>query len=148
MPTYQVYVKTNTLNEAQKQKAAQAITKAHSEKTGAPPFYVQVIFNEISDSNRFVGGFRFNRHLWIRGDVRTGRNAAERKELMLAMIQEIAASIGWDKNAIWIDLCGIEPENVLKYGQIFPPPGEEQAWLEGLPRDAREIVNTLIEGRG
>jgi phenylpyruvate tautomerase PptA (4-oxalocrotonate tautomerase family) len=148
MPTYQVYARAGALDDEQKLKVAQAITRAHSDSTGAPQFYVQVIFNDVAAGSRFVGGHRFNRHLWIRGDVRTGRTAGQREELMRAIIQEVGAAACWDKNAIWIDLCGIEPENILKYGQVFPPPGMEREWLEGLPQEARDIVQALIEGAG
>ena len=146
MPTYNVYVRDNALNDEEKQKVAQAITKSHAKATGAPEFYVQVIFNEIMDSNRYVGGHRFNRHMWIRGDVRVGRTAEQRKQWMLAMIKDVSQSIDWDINAIWIDLCGIEPENILKYGQVFPPEGQEEEWLRSLPDEAKEIVNALMEG--
>mgnify|MGYP001262315485 CR=1 FL=1 len=148
MPTYNVYVKADSLNDDQKKRTAQAITKAHSESTGAPEFYVQVIFSEISENDRYVGGHRFNSHMWIRGDVRTGRNAEQRRELMLKMIKNVSESINCDKNSIWIDLCSIEPESILKYGQVFPPAGREKEWLENLPEDVKEIVNDLIQGKG
>jgi len=148
MPTYNVYVKADSLNDDQKQRAAQAITRAHSDSTGAPEFYVQVIFHEILDSNRYVGGYRFNRHMWIRGDVRVGRTAEQRREWMLKMIKNVSESINRDINSIWIDLCGIEPESILKYGQVFPPAGQEKEWLESLPDGAKEIINDLIDGKG
>lgn len=148
MPTYNVYVKAGTLDDDHKQKTAQAITKAHSISTGAPEFYVQVIFNEITDGNRYVGGNSFNRHMWIRGDVRIGRTADQRKQWMISMIKAVSSSINWDINAIWIDLCGIEPDSILKYGQVFPPAGQEEEWLRSLPDDAKEVVKALIEGKG
>ena len=40
-------IETEKENDDQKQKVAQAITKSHSNSTGAPKFYVQVIFNDI-----------------------------------------------------------------------------------------------------
>lgn len=147
MPTYNVYIKADTLNDNQKQRVAQAITRSHSGSTGAPEFYVQVIFNEIQDGNRFVSGNRFNRHMWIRGDVRTGRTSGQRKQWMLAMIKDVSESVNWDINEIWIDLCGIEPDSILKYGQVFPPPGMEEKWLESLPDDAKQIIKELIENK-
>lgn len=42
MPTYNVYVKANTLNDDEKQKVAQAITKSHTNSTGAPEFYYRL----------------------------------------------------------------------------------------------------------
>lgn len=148
MPTYNVYVKQNALNDEQKQKVAQAITKSHANSTGAPEFYVQVIFNEVSDSNRYVSGYRFNRHMWIRGDVRIGRTAEHRRQWMLSLIKDVSESINWDINTIWIDLCGIEPESILKYGQVFPPVEQEEEWFKNLPDEAKNIINALIEGKG
>lgn len=145
MPTYNVYIKTDTLNFDQKQKVAQAITRSHSDSTGAPEFYVQVIFHEIQDNNRFVNGHRFNKHMWIRGDVRVGRTAEQRKQWMLKMIKDVSESADWDINSIWIDLCGIEPDSILKYGQVFPPPGLEEEWLRTLPDDAKKIINEIID---
>jgi len=145
MPTYNVYIKDDTLNDDQKQRVAQAITRSHSDSTGAPEFYVQVIFNEIQDGNRFVSGYRFNRHMWIRGDVRTGRTSEQRKQWMLAMIKDVSESVNWNINEIWIDLCGIEPDCILKYGQVFPPPGMEEKWLKSLPDEAKQIIKELIE---
>jgi len=143
MPTYQVFTPAGALNDEGKQRAAQAITRAHCDATGAPPFYVQVIFAETKDADRYVGGGRFNRHLWVRGDVRTGRTSEQRRAWLLALTRELAAATGWDPNAIWIDLCGIDPASILKYGQVFPPPGGEQAWLDALPADARAVVEEL-----
>lgn len=146
MPTYNVYIKAGILNDDRKQKAAEAITRAHCNSTGAPEFYVQVIFNEISDSNRFVGGHPFNSHIWIRGDVRTGRTAEQRRKWMLEMIKDVSESINCDRNSIWIDLCGIEHESILKYGQVFPPAGMETEWIKNLPEEAKEIIKTLVKG--
>jgi hypothetical protein len=64
------------------------------------------------------------------------------------MIKDLSESINCDRNSIWIDLCGIEPESILKYGQGFPPAGEESKWLKNLPAEAKEIVKTLVEKEG
>ncbi|MDR1806954.1 MAG: tautomerase family protein [Propionibacteriaceae bacterium] len=143
MPTYQVFVPAGALDDEGKQRAAQAITRAHCAATGAPPFYVQVIFAEIGDTDRYVGGGRFNRHLWVRGDVRTGRTEEQRRTWLLGLADALAEATGWDPDAVWIDLCGIDPASILKYGQVFPPPGAEPAWLDALPVDAKAVVEEL-----
>jgi hypothetical protein len=80
--------------------------------------------------------------------VRTGRSAEQRRKWMLEMIRDVSESINCDRNTIWIDLCSIEPESILKYGQVFPPAGEENKWLDNLPEEAKKIVNSLIKGEG
>lgn len=54
MPTYQIYANCGVLSPQQKSAAAVAVTDAHCQQTGAPRYYVQVIFHDIPEENRFV----------------------------------------------------------------------------------------------
>jgi phenylpyruvate tautomerase PptA (4-oxalocrotonate tautomerase family) len=44
MPTYTVTVRRGQLDASQKIQMAQGITRVHSETTGAPSYFAQVIF--------------------------------------------------------------------------------------------------------
>jgi len=46
-----------------------------SEEAGAPPHFVQAVFEEKKPTDRFLGGSRVSGQIWIRGDIRP----AERK---------------------------------------------------------------------
>ncbi|MDR1832346.1 MAG: tautomerase family protein [Fusobacteriaceae bacterium] len=142
MPTYQVYVNQNKLTKAQKQAIAAAITDGHVAKTGAFPYYVQVIFHEIPDENRYVGGKPYGDHMWIRGDVRK-RTPEQNRALMLELTERISAVCDFRKSDVWIDLNATEPTNILKFGTIFPPAGQEQAWYDALPDEVKRLIGDL-----
>lgn len=145
MPTYQVYVDQNRLTVLQKQAVAAAITEGHCAQTGAPNYYVQVIIHEIPDGNRFVGGQPFDKHMWIRGDVRC-RTAEQNKNLMLDLVGRVSEVCDYKKDFIWCDLCNIEPSNIIKFGTVFPAAGQEQAWYDALPDAVKDVIQMLLTG--
>ena len=147
MPTYNVVVKPNTLTEEQKLRVAQAITDEHHEATGAPKFYVQVIIDEIPGRKRFVSGYPCEKQMWICGYIRSGRNDKQRADLMRNLADRVAKAAGLDSNTIWCDLVMVEPANILKYGCVFSPPGEEQAWIEGLSDNVKQIIEEIRTGK-
>ena len=146
MPTYHVYVNENRLTREQKQAVAQAITDGHVAQTGAPPYYVQVIIDEVPDENRFVAGRPMVRHMWIRGDVRC-RTPEQNKALMLELTRRVSGVCDFEQPFIWCDLSSIEPTNILKFGTVFPPAGQEQAWYDALPEAVKTVIQELTDGR-
>ena len=146
MPTYHVYVNENRLTREQKQAVAQAITDGHVAQTGAPPYYVQVIIDEVPDENRFVAGRPMGRHMRIRGDVRC-RTPEQNKTLMLELTRRVSGVCDFEQPFIWCDLSSIEPTNILKFGTVFPPAGQEQAWYDALPEAVKTVIKELTERR-
>ena len=96
MPTYVCVVKAGLLNNQQKQRIASAITRLHSETTGAPTWLVQVVIDENEQRQRYLSGQPADHQIWIRGDIRAGRTSEQRQRLMLGIVQavsEISAEI-------------------------------------------------------
>ena len=58
MPTCVCVVKAGLLNDEKKQRIASAITRLHSETTGAPTWLVQVVIDENEHRQRFGEGAR------------------------------------------------------------------------------------------
>jgi phenylpyruvate tautomerase PptA (4-oxalocrotonate tautomerase family) len=143
MPTYQVYVNQNRLSAQQKKNVAVAITDCHTAQTGAPKYYIQIIINEIPDENRFVGGQQFGQVMWIRGDVRC-RTEEQNKALMMELVDRVSKVCDFDKDFIWCDLCNVEPTNIMKFGTVFPPAGQEQAWYDALPDKVKTVIQKLL----
>ena len=56
MPTYTVTCVEGTLDAPKRAKIASEITRIHSETTGAPTYFAQVIFTEVAPDRYFVGG--------------------------------------------------------------------------------------------
>jgi phenylpyruvate tautomerase PptA (4-oxalocrotonate tautomerase family) len=74
VPTYVCVVKAGLLNNQQKQRIASAITRLHSETTGAPTWLVQVVIDESEQRQRYLGGQRAEHQIWIRGDIPRRKN--------------------------------------------------------------------------
>jgi phenylpyruvate tautomerase PptA (4-oxalocrotonate tautomerase family) len=143
MPTYVCSVSAGTLSVEQKSAIAKAICRDHSDATGAPPFFVQVVFEEKQLDERFLGGDATTGHIWIRGDIRAGRSKAQRGELMLSIMRDVSQIAGLKKESIWVYLCNLEPTDMVEYGHVLPAPGEEKTWFESLPESLREYLSGL-----
>ena len=78
MPTYIVTAPQGRLSAAQKTLLAEEITRVHCEMTGAPSYFVQVIFHDVPDGNYFVGGkpLKGLDHAYLHGTIRAGRDGA------------------------------------------------------------------------
>ena len=143
MPTYVCSVPAGSLDATQKNLIARAITRLHSENTGAPQFFVQVIIDENKSVDRFLGGHPAASHIWIRADIRTGRTEYQRKNLITQIMKEVSQIAGISEQLIWIYLSNLEPTDMLEYGHILPAPGNEKAWFEQLPQSLRDYLTSL-----
>jgi hypothetical protein len=39
--------------------------------------------------------------------------------------------------------CNLAPDDMMEYGRVLPPPGQEQAWFEALPPELqRHLAST------
>ena len=142
MPSYQVFADKGMLSETQKEKTAQAITEALTALTGAPKWYVQVIFQEIDAGSRYICGKQSRGILWIRGDVRI-RTPEQNAALMHELARRVGGACGIPKENVWIDLCGIEPENIMKFDTVFPAAGREDEWYQHLPQETKDRILEL-----
>jgi phenylpyruvate tautomerase PptA (4-oxalocrotonate tautomerase family) len=143
MPTYVCSIPPKTLTDAQKTQIAVAIGKCHSEATGAHPFFVQVEIDESPTKTRYLGGSPANAHIWIRADIRAGRSDEARQKLMLSIMREVSAITGFKEQDIWIYLCNLAPIDMVEYGHVLPPPGQEQVWFENLPAELKAYLTSL-----
>ncbi len=143
MPTYVCVVKTGLLDNQQKQRIASAITRLHSETTGAPTWLVQVVIDENERRQRYLGGQPADHQIWIRGDIRAGRTSEQRQRLMLGIVQAISEIAGVKESAIWVYLCNLAPDDMVEYGHALPRPGEEQQWFEALPPELQHYLTSL-----
>ncbi|WP_158809531.1 tautomerase family protein [Beijerinckia sp. L45] len=144
MPTYVCCAPSKSLSDGQKDQIASAIARRHSEATGAPSFFVQVVIEESETTRRYLGGGPSGAHIWIRGDIRAGRSEAVRGALMLAIMRDVSAIAAVPETSIWVYLCNLEATDMVEFGHVLPKPGEEQAWFEGLPT----ALQTYLKGLG
>src|SRR5215469_11417500 len=142
MPTYVCYLPSGAYDTSQKARIAKAISRRHSEATGAPPYFVQVQIEE-SKMDEFLGGQLTHTHIWVRGDIRAGRTPDQRTSLMLNIMQDISEITDLNEDNIWVYLCNLAPTDMVEYGHVLPAPGEEEQWFANLPPRLREYLKSL-----
>jgi len=142
MPTYVCELPPDRFNVKQKEEIAIAISQRHSEATGAPPFFVQVVVEE-SRADRYLGGRLTGEHVWIRGDIRAGRTEGARTQMMLMIMQDVARITGIMSDNIWVYVCNLEPTDMVEYGHVLPRPGLEVAWFDKLPAKLQAYLRSL-----
>ncbi|HEX4989023.1 MAG TPA: tautomerase family protein [Candidatus Binatia bacterium] len=143
MPTYVCVVKAGLLNKQQKQRIASAITRLHSETTGAPTWLVQVVIDENEQRQRYLSGQPADHQIWIRGDIRAGRTSEQRQRLMLGIVQAVSEISGVEESAIWVYLCNLAPDDMVEYGHVLPQAGKEQAWFEALSSELQQYLTSI-----
>lgn len=143
MPTYQCRVPRGLLTNEQKKQVANAITNRHSEATGAPTYFVQVIIDEDTGHDRYIGGSTAGDHIWVNGDLREGRTSAQIEGLMLNICQDIADISGINREDIWIYINTLYCDHMVEFGKVLPLPGREQEWFHSLPDDLRRRLESL-----
>lgn len=143
MPTYVCSVRENSVDDRQKDAIAEAIARIHSEETGAPNFFAQIVIEEKKPTDRFLGPARASGQIWIRGDIRAGRTEGQRTQMMLRMMEEVSRIAGVKKEEIWVYVCNLAPTDMVEYGHVLPKPGEETAWFDGLPKSLQNRMREL-----
>jgi phenylpyruvate tautomerase PptA (4-oxalocrotonate tautomerase family) len=92
MPTYTCTTTAGRLSEEQRLKVVESITAMHSEETGAPRYLVQVIFYEVDAHAHYIGGKKApEEQIWIRGDIRSGRTEAVKRNMLGRIVRDVAA---------------------------------------------------------
>lgn len=142
MPTYVITAKPQLLTETQKDHIAKFITQTHVKITGAPGYFVQVVFQN-EDCRRYVCGKNSDSQIWIRGDIRSGRTVEQRKQLIGELVDGVSRLANVAKADIWIFLNNLEPTDMAEYGQILSEPGKEQEWFSALPKDIQNKFEQL-----
>ena len=136
MPTYTCACRSGFLDASKKAGIASAITTAHAEVTGAPPYFAQVIFNEVPSGNHFIGGQKLEHdHIFVFGHIRAGRSAADRKALIERLTTDVAKGVGVKSFSVWVYLHELPPAAMVEFGHILPESGDEAVWAASLPDD-------------
>ncbi|MEB0010672.1 tautomerase family protein [Glaciimonas sp. Gout2] len=142
MPTYQVYTSHHCLTVPVKASVARAITRAHSEVTGADNFFAQVMFTEKAAEDYYLGGRPLQaNHLFVHGVIRA-RSLELKKVLIEKLVSEIANAASLHQRYIWVYLSDLPPDMMVEFGHVLPQPGEEAAWANMLTVEDREYMHS------
>jgi hypothetical protein len=124
MPLYNLACKT-ALNNDQRQRIAEVITRTHCELTGAPAQFVNVAFMEGLP-------LRKDEFLNVVGGVRSGgsRNLELTENLQEMMQKNIASAANVSVSAVKVTLVGVPGNWNMEGGRVLPEPGAEDEWLD------------------
>ena len=81
MPLYEVLTTKGALDADMREKLAAHITKVHTEETGSPADFVQVIFPELPAGHSYTAGSVAAPHI-IRAQIRAGRPLSVRHAII------------------------------------------------------------------
>lgn len=124
MPYYQFTVPSGGATLKHKAEVAAAVTKVHSEVTGAPGTYVHCSFVEVPAESIFVAGEPVNGPRMV-GLIREGRSTETRAKLLHGLADAWCAITGDPKDSVAIFIHEVPGANVLEDGQILPEATDE-----------------------
>jgi phenylpyruvate tautomerase PptA (4-oxalocrotonate tautomerase family) len=144
MPTYTVTCVEGTLDAPKRAKIASEITRIHSETTGAPTYFAQVIFTEVAPDRYFVGGGPLKGHqVFVNGQIRSGRSA-ERKDALIAQVTAaVAEASKLPKRNVWLYISDLVPRQMVEFGHVLPEAGDEARWAAALPEADRAHMQSF-----
>ena len=144
MPTYSVTTSNLTLKKEVKKIIAEGITKIHSEVTGANTYFAQVLFNETSEDDHFMGGKLVkDPQIYLNGQIRAGRPKEVKDQLIDKLKKLLANSLKIDLSNVWVYILDLEPSQMVEYGQVLPISGQEKIWFENLPEQLKKKLKSL-----
>jgi len=124
MPYYQFTVPTGGATLAHKPEIAAAMTKVHSEVTGAPGAYVHCSFVEVPAGSLFSAGEAVEGPKMV-GLMREGRSEQVRKQLINGIADTWTGITGDRKKDVAIFLHEVPGANVMEDGVILPDAADD-----------------------
>jgi phenylpyruvate tautomerase PptA (4-oxalocrotonate tautomerase family) len=129
MPVYQCYSPEGLLTKPVKAKIADEITTIHSNATGAPESFVNVLCLNLPDGDCFVARKPAS-HSYIFGTIRHGRDLQTRQAMLRELSEMWTRLTGQSEVEVLVSLSEAKPENAMEAGLILPEPGDEQRWFD------------------
>ena len=138
MPTYTVTSVEGCLDTSKRAKIASEITRIHSETTGAPTYFAQVIFAEIAPDRYFVSGTPLKGHqVFVNGQIRAGRSTESKDALIAQITMAVSDASKLAKRNIWVYITDLVPRQMVEFGHVLPEAGDEARWAAALPEADR-----------
>ena len=124
MPVYQFTAPTGSATLDRRAEIARAVTRVHSEVTGAPVRYVHCSFHEMPRGSMFIGGEETTSPRMI-GLIRSGRSEGLRGRLIRGIADAWSEITGEPEDALAIFLHEIPGANAFEYGAIMPEASQD-----------------------
>ena len=124
MPVYEFTAPAGAATLDHQAEISRAVTRAHSEITGAPARYVHCSFVEAPRGSMFVGGEETTSPRMM-GLIRSGRSEELRGRLIHAIADAWSEITGDAKDELAIFLYEVPGANCLEYGAIMPEASQD-----------------------
>ena len=145
MPTYVCLARSGQISAGQRQRIAAGITLIHSECTGAPPAFVQCIFQDLDAASHYIGGEAAPESVWVYGHIRDGRDEEVRERILIRISELLVEILHIDPSLTWAYINPLANTDMVEFGRTLPLPGAEQQWIEQMPAGVRERLLELNE---
>ena len=122
MPTFEFFAAPEKLTPTQKAEIANWCTKVYHEEFGIARYLIQVIFEEFSRNDQYIAGEPAPDVIWIRCDVRSGRNEELKARLLHRVQQGVAKTASVPEESVWFYLNDLPAMNIMEWGHIMPRP--------------------------
>jgi phenylpyruvate tautomerase PptA (4-oxalocrotonate tautomerase family) len=143
MPTYVCWSGSGQISPGQRQRIAQGITLIHSECTGAPPAFVQCIFQDIDAASHYIGGEPAPDTVWVYGHIRGGREEEVREQILTRISELLVNILQIDPSQTWAYINPLANTDMVEFGHTLPVPGAELQWIQQMPAGLRERLLEL-----
>jgi len=144
MPTFICNAVAGRLTPVQKTEIARSITNIYHEEFGSPRYFVEVIFHDVAPGNYYlVARPAPADKISITGEIRSGRTDEQRSRMVQRIMQDVAMASGAAEDMVWVHLLESPFADVLEYGRVLVPVGEENAWFSSLPETLQERLKPL-----
>jgi phenylpyruvate tautomerase PptA (4-oxalocrotonate tautomerase family) len=145
VPTYVCLARSGQISAGQRQRIAAGITLIHSECTGAPPAFVQCIFQDLGAASHYIGGEAAPESVWVYGHIRDGRDEEVRERILIRISELLVDILHIDPSLTWAYINPLANTDMVEFGRTLPLPGAEQQWIEQMPAGVRERLLELNE---
>ncbi len=124
MPVYEFIAPTGAATLDHKAEIARAVTRVHSEVTGAPADYVHCSFTEAPRGSMFVSGEETDSPRMM-GLIRSGRSKDLRGRLLNRIADAWSEITGDPREDLAIFLYEVPGANCFEFGSILPEAAED-----------------------
>ena len=84
-----------------------------------------------------------DKQVFLHGQIRTGRSAKIKKNLILALRDSIVKNLKVKKSNVWVYLFDLSPKQMIEYGEILPPSGKEVKWFNSLSKSLQKKLKEI-----
>jgi phenylpyruvate tautomerase PptA (4-oxalocrotonate tautomerase family) len=119
MPLYTVITQSGVLNGEAKASLADKLTTFHSEYSGVPKTWVQIVFQDYAPGSGFSGGKPAATSA-LTLLIRAGRSPEYKRGLVKRLWELFQEATGAPDNQIVVGVQEVPPSQAMEMGQIMP----------------------------